>query len=321
MQHSSKPINKLIIDYLEYCEVVKNLSNKTLENYSRFLNKFTEWLSKNNLKNIKPHELNERHIWNYRLFLSRSLGNHTRQSLKKTTQNYYLIALRGLLSYLVEKNINSIPPDKIKLPKLTDRDKQIKFLNLSQIKKLLNKPNLKTTIGLRDRAILESLFSTGLRVKELVSLNIEQFNFEEIKKTQSSIELSITGKGGRTRTIYFSQRCLYWLIKYLITRKDKSKALFINYSSPSPEADPRLTSRSIENIVKKYTQMAGLPIEATPHTLRHSYATDLLGKGADLRSVQELLGHKNIVTTQIYTHVTNKKLKKDFDKFHSEIEE
>ena len=317
MHKSANPITFHIPTFLEYCEVEKGLSPVSTRNYDNFLRVFVRWLQEAKLPSLKPHELTTEHIWAYRLYLSRkkdSKGKYT----KKTTQNYYLIALRNLLNYFAEKDIVSLPSDKIKLPKLTDKDKAIKFLKFDQVEKLLKIPDTSTTDGLRDRAILEILFSTGMRVSELTSLNIRQFNLADLIKGKfTDQELNISGKGGSVRVIYFSNRALKWLAAYLKTRKDMHSPLFINYKKGGDENDRRLTPRSIERMLRKYTVMAGLPIEATPHTLRHSFATDLLQQGADMRSVQELLGHKNIVTTQIYTHVTNPHLRDIHKKFHS----
>ncbi len=313
MKKSNKPIIEYIPDFLDYCEVEKGLSSNTQRNYQRYLNKFKYWLKQKHKEDIKPHELSTEDIWEYRLFLSRYFNEATNKPLKKTTQNYYLIALRAFLGYFVSKDISSIPPDKISLPKDARREKTVKFLNLEQIKKLLEAPNTKKITGLRDRAILETLFSTGLRVAELISLNKEQFANIKNKK---DYELSIIGKGSRPRTVYFSERALSWLKKYLETRKDKEKPLFINYRAKKGSGS-RLTSRSVERIVKKHSIKAGIPIFTTPHTLRHSMATDLLSQGVDLRTIQEFLGHRNIGSTQIYTHVTNKRLREIHRKFHS----
>ncbi len=317
MDKSTKPIPQHILKFLEYCEVEKGLSPVSTRNYDNFLKTFTRWLEESNLSSLKPHELTPEHVWDYRLHLSRkkdSKGKYT----KKTTQNYYLIALRNLLNYFTEKNITSLPSDKIKLPKLTDKDKTIKFLKFEQVEKLMKMPDTSTVEGLRDRAILEALFSTGMRVSELTSLNIRQFNVDNLIKGKfEDQELSISGKGGSVRTVYFSNRTLKCLADYLKTRQDMFPPLFINYKKDSDDTEHRLTQRSVERLVKKYTVMAGLPVEATPHTLRHSFATDLLQQGADMRSVQELLGHKNIVTTQIYTHLTNPHLRDIHKKFHS----
>jgi len=313
MKNSDKTIIEHIPDFLDYCEVEKGLSDNTQENYKRYLDKFREWLKYKNLSNIKPHELTPQHIWDYRLYLSRYINPKTKKGLDKTTQNYYLIALRGFLGYFVAKDINSIPPDKITLPKPDKKTKTIKFLTLDQVIKLLEAPDTTNITGLRDRAILETFFSTGLRIQELTSLNVEQFKNIEGK---DELELGIIGKGGVPRTVYFSKRALFWIKKYLNERKDKEKPLFIHFRAKK-DVDSRLTCRSIERIVKKYAIKSGIPIFTTPHTLRHSYATDLLNKGVDLRTIQEFLGHKNIVTTQIYTHVTNKRLKDIHKKFHS----
>jgi len=319
MINSNKPLIRHFTDFLEYCEIEKGLSAKTQENYSRFLNKFASWLKLNNIDKLLPHKLNDKHIWKYRLFLSRFTDSRTKEPLKKTTQNYYLIALRALMEYFSVKDISSLAPNKIKLPKLTDKDKQIKFLNNDQVEKLLNQPDINTKNGIRDRVILEILFSTGMRVSELVSLNIDQFNLKSLDKLikkDLSYELNIYGKGGSSRIVYFSPRSIYWLQKYLELKRDDNKALLIHYKSPAVSDTNRLTVRSVDRIVAFYARKAGLPVLATPHTLRHSFATDLLVQGAGLREVQEFLGHKNISTTQIYTHITNKQLKDVFEKFH-----
>lgn len=313
MKKSNKPIIKHIPDFLDYCEIEKGLSDNTQRNYERYLQKFVSWLKYKKKEAIKPHQLTADDIWNYRLYLSRHNDPKTGKILKRTTQNYYLIALRALLSYFSAKDVVSLPADKIALPKDAKREKTVKFLNLEQIEKLLLAPDTKTEKGLRDRAILETLFSTGLRIAELVSLNREQFaNIKERK----DFELSIIGKGDYPRTVYFSERALLWVKKYLATRNDKEKPLFINYKSRKG-ADKRLTARSIERMVKTSTIKAGVPIFATPHTLRHSYATDLLAQGVDIRTIQEFLGHRSITSTQIYTHVTNKRLRDIHRKFHS----
>lgn len=312
MKKSDEPIIKHIPDFLDYCEVEKGLSDKTQENYQRYLQKFVSWLEKAQKANIRPHDLTPDDIWDYRLYLSRS-KHHRGKPLKKISQNYYLIALRALLSYFTAKDIVSLPADKIKLPKDAKKENVVKFLGLEQIEKLLLAPNTKKPSGLRDKSILEAFFSTGLRVAELVALNKEQFNNIKNKK---DLELSIIGKGSYPRTVYFSERALSWLKKYLETRKDKEKALFINYRSKKG-VERRLTRRSVERIVKKYTILAGVPIFTTPHTLRHSYATDLLSQGVDLRTIQEFLGHRSITSTQIYTHVTSKRLRDIHRKYHS----
>ena len=314
MPNNSKPIIEYLIDYLDFLEIERGLAAKTQENYSRFLNKFFNWLSDNNLDKLKPEKLSERHILKYRIFLSRHINPRTKTALKKSTQNYYLIALRSLLDFFVEKKINSISPTSIKLAK-DKSQREVKFLKLEQLEKLMLSPSLSTAIGLRDRAILETLFSTGLRVAEFVALNREQI---KILKITQELELSVIGKGKKVRTVYFSTRAVKALKKYLDKRNDIDEALFINYK-PGIEkngAERRLTVRSIEDIVKKYIKICGLPITSTPHTIRHSFATDLLAQGVDLRMVQEFLGHQNIATTQIYTHVTNKQLRDIHKKVH-----
>lgn len=312
---NKKPIIEYLVDYLDFLEIERGLSTKTQENYSRFLNKFFNWLSDNNLDKLKPEKLSPDHIWKYRVFLSRHIDQRTKKTLKKSTQNYYLIALRSLLEFFVEKKITSLSPTLIKLAK-DKSDKEVKFLELSQLEKLLLSPDANTKIGLRDRAILETLFSTGLRVAELVNLDREQIKIDSNTK---DLEISVIGKGEKVRTVYFSARTVKWLKSYLDKRNDIDDALFINYKPGIEKSNEsrRLTTKSIENIVKKYVKICGVPIMATPHTLRHSFATDLLSQGVDLRLVQEFLGHKNIATTQIYTHVTNKQLKDVHRKSHS----
>jgi len=296
---------------MEYLDIEQGLSNKSQETYGRFLSKFSSWLSANNLDKLLPHELTEDHIRKYRVFLSQSFNKATKEPIKRSTQNYHLIALRNLLNYFINRDILSLPSEKIKLIK--EQERTVKFLDLDQIKKLLEAPNTKNIIGLRDRTILETFFSTGLRIAELVNLNREQFINLTNKK---DLELGVVGKGGHPRTVYFSERALSWIKKYLEVRKDEEKALFINYKGPKRQAGTRLTARAIENLVKKYALLAGCPITTTPHVIRHSFATDLLNKGVDIRIVQEFLGHRNIATTQIYTHVTRPQLREIHRKFH-----
>lgn len=316
MFESNKTIISHIPDFLDYCEIERGLSENTQINYRRYLEKFIHWLKDNNKEQIRPHQLTADDIWDYRVYLSRfiDLQGHL---LSKATQNYYLIALRALLSYFTAKDVISLPADKITLPKDIKKEKTVKFLSLEQIEKLLLAPNTSTEAGVRDRAILESLFSTGLRIAELISLNREQFtNLKENKE----LELGIIGKGKHPRTVYFSNRALEWIHKYIKIRDKhclaEEKALFINFHTPG-DTRRRLTSRSVERMVKKSAVAAGVPMFTTPHTLRHSMATDLLMQGVDLRTIQEFLGHQNIVTTQIYTHVTNKHLRDIHRRFHS----
>ncbi len=308
-----KALPQYLSDFLDYCEVEKGLSPVTTKNYSRFLARFFEWLRKNNLERITPEDLTADHVWKYRLWLSR-LPNGVRKinpNLTISTQTRYLIALRAFLAYFHEKDIPSLPTEKIKLPK-EKRERLVKFLPLDQIEKLLGSPNTKTETGARDRAILETFFSTGLRVAELTALDRKQLAGT---KNKTEFELSIIGKGNYPRIVYFSERALHWIKEYLLRRTDEDDALFIRSKGPT-NAPLRLTTRGIETIVQKYAKAAGLPVLATPHTIRHSFATDLMTQGVDIRTVQEFLGHRNIATTQIYTHVTSKRLRDIHKKFH-----
>jgi site-specific recombinase XerD len=318
MENSTKTIKEHLQGFLDFCEVQKGLRKNTQENYRKYLEKFFFWLDQSKNSSLLPHQLTPDHIWAYRLYLSRTPSPSTGRLLGKGTQNYYLIALRAFLGYFVAKDILSLPPDKIALPKPDKSAKTVKFLTLEQIGKLLASIEPKDDVSVRDRAILESFFSTGLRIAELVSLNLEQFNLKDKK----DLELGIIGKGGKPRVVYFSERAVDYIKKYLETRNDikyaNAKALFINFRDKNFDANSRLTPRSIERIVKKYALLSGVPIFTTPHTLRHSYATDLLNQGVDLRSIQEFLGHSNIATTQIYTHVTNKRLRDIHHQFHSD---
>lgn len=311
MKESLTPIPDHINDFLDWLDIEKGLSSKSQENYSRFIKKFTNWLKVSKLQNLKPHQLTPEHIWNYRVYLSRNSPTRQGNALKKTTQNYYLIALRSLLNFFADRNILALPSEKIKLAR-DKGDRQIKFLNLDQIEKLLDAPNVSSQQGLRDRAILESLFSTGLRVSELIALNRDQI---KVKPGATELEVGVVGKGGHVRTVYFSKRALHWLSKYLELRSDIEKALFLNYRRPN-KSSRRLSARSIEESIKRYAILSGVPITTTPHVMRHSFATDLLNQGVDLRIVQEFLGHKNIAATQIYTHITNKRLREIHRKFH-----
>ena len=325
MTNSTKPIKEHLQDFLDYCEIEKGLRKNTQENYKKYLEKFFHWLDQDKLSSLLPHQLTSDHIWAYRVYLSRTPSPASGKLLSKGTQNYYLVALRGFLAYFVAKDVSSLPPGKIVLPRADKGQKSIKFLNLDQVGKLLASVDPKDDISIRDRAILEAFFSTGLRIAELTSLNLEQFNSLKDKK---DMELGVIGKGGKPRVVYFSERALNFIRKYLEIRNNikhaNQKALFINFRDLPAQAgkkaddENRLTPRSIERMVKKYALLSGVPIFTTPHTLRHSYATDLLNQGVDLRSIQEFLGHSNIATTQIYTHVTNKRLRDIHHQFHSD---
>ena len=244
----------------------------------------------------------------YRLWLNRQLSGTKQDTLKKTTQNYYLIALRGFLKYLVKREIKSLPPERIELAKVSER--ALDLISIEELKRLLEAPDTKDLKGLRDKAILELLFSTGLRVSELCALN----NDIDLNKD----EMSVRGKGDKVRVVFLSGSSKGVIKEYLSKRRDMEEALFISLSNiKEDKRDNRLTPRSIERLVKQYAIKAGITKKVTPHIIRHSFATDLLQNGADLRSVQMMLGHSSISTTQIYTHLTDKHLKETHKKFHN----
>lgn len=306
-----------IPSFLDYCEIEKGLSNNTQKNYKQYLELFKKWLEKTNQENLLPHELTAKHIWDYRLYLARTHKSPAGEYLGKKSQNYYLIALRSLLNYFTDRDIETLPSSKVKLAKQKSEE-TISFLNVQDIELMLKTLDIKTQSGLRDRAIMELFFSSGMRISELVALNADQMSFLRDKDPNRTFELSIVGKGKHVRTIFISPRAAEWLRKYLDERhkaNDFSKPLFTNHRSKDLDNN-RLTPRSIQKMISRAAMIAGISKKVTPHTLRHTYATDLLGHGADLRSVQELLGHKNVATTQIYTHVTNKQLKNIHEKFH-----
>ncbi|MBM3167293.1 MAG: hypothetical protein FJZ94_07605 [Chloroflexi bacterium] len=298
-------------DFLEYLVVTKNRSILTIADYRHYLNRFLDWLDQNH-PGSQPSDINMETVRQYRLYLAH-FRNRNGVPLKRVTQTYHIIALRSFLRYLlVQRDISTLSPDKIELPKPASRS--VSFLNSEQLARLLNSPKIDNEMGLRDRTILEVLFSTGLRVSELVHLNRDQI---DLKRK----EFSVRGKGDKFRVVFLSDVAAHWLERYLRTRRDTFKPLFIRYSGPvdvrRDGEKMRLTARSIQKIVENYAKKCGLSLEVTPHTLRHSFATDLLMAGADLRSVQEMLGHASIRTTQVYTHVTNKHLKEVHQAFHS----
>ncbi|MCL4360249.1 tyrosine-type recombinase/integrase [Patescibacteria group bacterium] len=299
----------LIQEFLEYLEIDRNVSRLTIRNYKHYLKRFVAYLGSESppLSVITAEKVHA-----YRLYLSRFVDGHG-ISLKRVTQNYHLIALRSFLKFLTKRGLNVLSPELVELGKAESHS--IKFLERDQVERLLNMPELSRTGGYRDKAILELLFSTGLRVSELVSLNRDQINFDRK-------EFGVIGKGRRARVVFLSDSAVTWVKRYLDAREDPAKALFIRYSGKTPEADDpngeslRLTARSVQRLVEKYVKKARLPIKITPHGLRHSFATDLLTSGADLRAIQEMLGHKNVSTTQIYTHITNPQLKQIHEKYH-----
>ena len=301
----------LVDEFLEYLEVEKNLSPLTIRDYRHYLNNFVSW-QKNNSPVSSPKDMTVELVRKYRVYLAHFNSLNGNLPLKKVTQNYYVIALRSFLKYLIRKDIPVVSPDKIELPKTESRS--LKFLDREQLERLLASPDISKEQGMRDKTLMEVLFSTGLRVSELCKLNRDQINLERK-------EFGVIGKGGRARVVFLSDRATIWLERYLAKRIDQSKALFIRYAGnqePTENMEKlRLTTRSVQRIIEKYVRKARLPVKATPHVLRHSFATDLLMNGADLRSVQELLGHKNVSTTQIYTHVTNAQLHDVHKAFHS----
>jgi site-specific recombinase XerD len=319
LRKSDDPITYYLVPFLEYCEIEKGLSDNTQRNYEQYLKLFIHWLNVANLNDLKPHEITPEHIWDYRLFLSRKYKSRRNLPLSKKSQNYYLIALRSLLDFFAEKDLESLPSAKIKLAKQKD-DHTVAFLDVNDIEKMVKVPNVSKPGGLRDRAIMELFFSSGLRIAELCKLDLDQMSMLKDNDETRTYELSVVGKGRHVRTIFISPRAAGWLREYIKTRRDVWKPLFINYRTrPNPngiETERRLTPRSIQSMIAKSAIMAGLSKKVTPHTLRHTFATDLLSRGADLRSVQELLGHQNVSTTQIYTHVTNKQLRDIHERFH-----
>jgi len=304
-----KSLPALIQNYLEYLEVERNASKLTIRNYKFYLSRFTTWYHQH-YSTIPIDSLNTEIVRKFRLHLSQ-LVDENNLPLKRVTQNYHIIALRSFLRFLIRNDIETLSPEKIDLPKA--ESKSLKFLERDHLWQLFNSVDTSSEVGLRDRAILECLFSTGLRVSELVRLNRDQINFE-------TREFGVIGKGGRARIVFISDSAAFWVSEYLSKRVDECKPLFIRYAKEKNYENNgekmRLTSRSVQRIVEKYIKKARIPIKATPHTLRHTFATDLLSNGADIRSVQEMLGHKNIQTTQIYTHVTNPQLKEVHRKFH-----
>lgn len=296
-----------ITDFLEYLEIERNASQKTIENYDHYLKRFLNFAG-----DINPAAIDLSLVRTYRLHLGRWTDPKTKKSLKRVTQNYFMIALRAFLRYLARQDIKTLSPEKVELGEAEARP--LKVLDDMALKSLLEAPDTTDKSGMRDKAILELLFSTGLRVSELASLNRDRVNL-------SRREFSVVGKGRKERIVFLSDSAAEWVERFLGARKDTFKPLFIRFQGKVDPTDNgeamRLTPRSIERIVEKYVKLVGLSVKATPHTLRHNFATDLLINGADIRSVQEMLGHSNIATTQIYTHVTNKHLKDVHKSFHS----
>lgn len=307
-------IDKLKREFLEYLEIEKGRAIRTVENYEHYLTVFFQFAK---IKN--PSDITDSSVREFRLWLNRQTTGNNRQTggtVSKKTQNYYMIALRVFLKYLTKRGIKSMPRDQIELAKTPERT--LDLISPDELSRLLNSPNGNSLKDLRDKAILELLFSTGLRVSELCSLT----NYFDFKRD----EISIRGKGGKVRVVFISDEAKNAVKKYLDARKDMSDALFVQVDTekfPSKntketkEKNKALTRRSIERIVKQHAIKAGITKKVTPHVIRHSFATDLLNNGADIRSVQVMLGHSNISTTQIYTHVTDKQLREIHKKFHN----
>lgn len=312
-------ISDLISDFLESLEIEKGRSTKTTENYGLYLARFLELITQDFPEGatIKPSDLTPEILRKFRLRLNRFDDNQNHERLSALTQSYHLIALRGFLKYLAKRGIKSLDPSLVDLPRAAK--KQVTFLHFDEVSRLLSEIPTDTETGLRDRAIIELLFSGGLRVSELCNLNRDSINL-------ARREFMVRGKGKKDRPIFIDQTTAEHIEEYLNARTDTLPALFLNNSSnqniPDTSGDfRRLSPRSIERIIGKYTRLAGITKHVTPHTLRHSFATDLLMNGADIRSVQSLLGHANIATTQIYTHITDPHLKEVHEKFHTETKE
>lgn len=304
-------LNELKRQFLEYLEIEKGRSINTVTNYDHYLTRFLEYS-----KVTDPKKLTEEVVREYRLWLNRQPGTKVgRQvdTLKRKTQNYYLIALRAFLKFLRRRGIDSLNPERIELAKVPERS--LDLISSQELTRLMEAPERNTLVGMRDRAMLELLFSTGLRVSELCGLSQEDVDL-------SRDEFSVRGKGDKVRVVFLSDTAREAIREYLKARKDFDDAMFVQYGKNAKQTsiknkDLRLTPRSVQRIIKKYATIAGITRKVTPHVIRHSFATDLLSNGADLRSVQALLGHAHIGTTQIYTHVTDKHLRDIHKKFHS----
>jgi site-specific recombinase XerD len=298
-------IEKLLTEFLEHLEIEKGRSQRTLRNYDFYLRRFFDWA-----KHPAPGAITLEMVRKFRLWMNRNVKGRDGEAPKVTTQNYHLIALRSFLKYLAKRDIKTLAPEKIELAKHPER--QVEFLEEEELLRLLDSP-LKggdNLVSLRDSAILEMLFSTGLRVSELARLEIESVNLDRD-------EFTVLGKGGKNRIVFVSERARDAVKKYLKKRQDMSPHMFVSHDRAKGKRDDlNLTPRSIQRIVDKHTRKAGITKKVSPHTMRHTFATDLLRGGADIRSVQAMLGHASITTTQIYTHVTNKHLREIHKKHH-----
>lgn len=301
--------SKAKTDFLEYLEIEQNRSQKTIRNYDHYLTRLSDFAGDITVADITPELIRK-----WRLWLNR-LGTNVSDELQKSTQNYHLIALRSFLKFCAKRDVAALPADKIELARTVR--KQVTFLTESELERMFAQPDLAKLSGLRDRAILELLFSSGLRVSELVGLDRDHINLKRR-------EFMVRGKGQKDRPIFISAEAAKWLDHYLQKRDDNTRPLFARYSGRKTVDLSgnyhRLTVRSVQRLVAHYALMAGITKHVSPHTLRHSFATDLLMNGADLRSVQAMLGHSNIATTQIYTHVTDPHLKSVHERFHNHHE-
>jgi site-specific recombinase XerD len=298
--------SKAKTDFLEYLEIEQNRSQRTIANYDHYLTRLIDFTD----GDLQVSDIDPELIRKWRLWLNR-LGSNVSDELQKNTQNYHLIALRSFLKFCAKRDIPALPADKVELARTVR--KQVTFLSPEELERLFSQPNLETIAGLRDRAILELLFSSGLRVSELVNLDRDHINLKRR-------EFMVRGKGQKDRPIFISETSADWLQLYLNRRQDTAKPLFVRYGGRKSVDNSgnysRLTARSVQRLVSTYALLAGITKHVSPHTLRHSFATDLLMNGADLRSVQAMLGHSNIATTQIYTHVTDPHLRKVHEQFH-----
>jgi len=294
-----------IQDFLDYLEIERNRSNKTLENYDHYLGRFLEFAIEEGHSGLTPIQINLPLVHKYRKFLNRYTDEHGNE-LKPVTQNYHIIALRAFLKFLAKEDVKSLAPEKVELAKTPQRI--VDYLDASEVRDLFNAvPQTTTLQDLRDTAILHTLYSTGLRVSELVGLTKDKINLKRG-------EFSVRGKGQKPRIVFLSNDAKIHLANYLNKRRDENEHVFISHGTTG--TDKAITPRTVQRIIQKYATLAGIVKQVTPHTLRHSYATDLLINGADIRSVQSLLGHSSITTTQVYTHITNKQLKEVHTAFH-----
>lgn len=300
-------LQRLITRFLEHLEVAQNKSVKTIENYHHYLQRFADFTEEKD-----PSKLNLDDLHKYQLFLNRYVDDRER-SLSPKTQNYHLIALRAFLKYLVKNDIPCLAPEKIDLKKVGDR--VVDFLTREEMERMFDVIDISTKVGMRNRAMLETLYSTGLRVSELISLDRSQVDLQRM-------EFTVRGKGQKPRLVFLSERCVKWIKLYLAERDDNWEPLYISFGRNRDDVElglgekRRLTAYTVQTMVRNTAKIAGIGKKVTPHVIRHSFATELLYNGADIRDVQEMLGHSSITTTQIYTHTTNRRLREVHQRFH-----